>query len=228
VNFREFINEDFFYKALILSLTAHLIFISSSLLVPTPHAKTKMRKVEITYESRKKEPVPQPAAKKEQEPPKPVQKLTQQDALNAAVLIKERNAAPDSLKVLERVPDKTKVLNTPLKKTVSVPVLESEKINNPSYQSYYSLVRARIRQRAYFNYAEYYAGEVYLTFILNNDGSLKELKIIEEKSSGGPYLRTIGLKSIKEAVPFPAFPKALNYPELTFNVVISFQVQDNK
>ncbi len=223
MNLKAFLNEDFFYKALLISLSAHLLFICSSFFVPAHQAKIrKTHKIEITYKAAKKTaalPVPQQKSE-------PVKKVTPQDSLNAAVLIKERANAPDGLKVLERVPDKNRVSNTALKKTVSVPILESEKINNPSYQSYYSLVRARIRQRAYFNYAEYYAGEVYLTFILNKDGTLKDLKIIEEKSSGGPYLRTIGLKSIKEAVPYPPFPKELNYPELTFNVVISFQVHD--
>jgi outer membrane biosynthesis protein TonB len=223
VNLKAFLNEDFIYKALLISLSAHLLFVSSSLFIPAHSSKVrKPHKIEITYKVAKTPaalPVPQQKAE-------PVKKVTPNDALNAGVLIKERASTPDGLKVLERVPDKNRVSSAAIKKTVSVPLLESEKINNPSYQSYYSLVRARIRQRAYFNYAEYYAGEVYLTFILNNDGSLKDLKIIEEKSSGGPYLRTIGLKSIKEAVPFPPFPKALNYPELTFNVVISFQVHD--
>jgi TonB family protein len=184
-----------------------------------------LHRVEITYAAKKKVPdmsVPQPKP----EAAKPVEKVVTHDTLNPAVLIKERDLTPDGLKISERGPDKNRVLNPAMKKSVSVPMLESEKINNPSYQNYYSLVRARIRQRAYFNYSEYYAGEVYLTFILNNDGSLKDIKIIEEKSSGGPYLRTVGLKSIKEATPFPPFPKELNYPELTFNVVISFQVRD--
>jgi len=34
------------------------------------------------------------------------------------------------------------------------------------------------------------------------------------------------LRSIKDANPFPPFPKDLNYPELTFNVVISFEVNE--
>jgi len=227
VNLRAFFDEDFIYKALIISLSVHLLCLCSSFFLPAQMARTlNPHRIEITYAAAKKEanivPPPQPKP----EPAKP-EKVAAQDALNAAVIIKERNVSPDGLQVYERSPEKNRVFNTAVKKTVSVPLLESEKINNPSYTNYYSLVRARIRQRAYFNYAEYYAGEVYLTFVLFNDGSLKDLKIIEEKSSGGPYLRTIGLKSIKEASPFPAFPKTLNYPELTFNVVISFQVHQD-
>jgi outer membrane biosynthesis protein TonB len=229
VNLRAFFDEDFIYKALIISLSVHLFFVSSSLFIPAHHIKPRnIHKVEVTYAAVKKKepevvmPVPQPKP----EESKPADKTPFQDSLNGSVFIKERNSAPDGLKVYERGPDKNRVFNTAIKKSVSIPLLESEKINNPSYQNYYSLVRSRIKQRAYFNYAEYYAGEVYLTFVLYSDGTLKDLKIIEERSSGGPYLRTIGLKSIKEATPFPPFPKTLKYPELTFNVVISFQVHD--
>ena len=37
------------------------------------------------------------------------------------------------------------------------------------------------------------------------------------------YLRSVALKSIKESNPFPPFPIGFNYPEFTFNLMISFQ-----
>ena len=187
----------------------------------------RINKTEVTYAVPKKAEAPAPVAKDKPADIKPPQeKITPQDQMPSAFLIKDRNEQPAALKVYERVPDKNRSMSMAMKKTVSVPVLQSEKINNPTYANYYSLVRGRIRQRAYFNYSEYYAGEVYLTFILTSDGAVKELKIIEERTTAGQYLRTIGLKSIKEANPFPPFPKDLRYPELTFNVVISFQVHD--
>ena len=42
--------------------------------------------------------------------------------------------------------------------------------------------------------------------------------------SGNPYLRDIALRSIK-ASSFPNFPKELDYLQLTFNVVISFEIE---
>jgi hypothetical protein len=36
----------------------------------------------------------------------------------------------------------------------------------------------------------------------------------------------VGVKSVQEAGPFPPFPQDLNYPELTFNVSISFQYKE--
>ena len=38
-------------------------------------------------------------------------------------------------------------------------------------------------------------------------------------------MKNVGLRSIQESSPFSPFPKDLSYPELTFNVVISFEVK---
>lgn len=223
-----FFNEDFVYLALILSLAVHLTLGGGSLLIKgKTKAVVKKKKMEVLYKVPKKED-PQTKLKKQKEvdnKPKE-EKITLHDSLSAVALVKEHIDKPEALKVYERVPEKVKSFNLVPKKTVTVPVLQSEKINNPSYANYYSLVRARIKQRAYFNYSDNYTGEVYLTFILTSDGVLKELQILENRTTGGQFLRTIGLKSVKEASPFPPFPKELRYPELTFNVVISFQVRE--
>ena len=115
----------------------------------------------------------------------------------------------------------------PAERKITVPELKSEKINNPVYLDYYQIVRNRIKEQAYRNYSRTDAGEVYLTFVLASDGSLKQIKLIDEKTSAGAYLKDIGLKSIRESSPFPSFPHDLvAYPELSFNVVISFEVKN--
>ena len=115
-----------------------------------------------------------------------------------------------------------------IKKKVSIPVLESEKISNPKYQSYHDKIRQRIKERAYLyvEHPDFKVGAVYLTFVLLSDGSLKEIKIIEDQTQANQYLRGVGLKSVKESSPFPAFPDDLKYPELSFNVVISFELKN--
>ena len=219
--------EDFFYAALIISLFVHLMVAGGSAIIKgknTPLVKKK--KMEVVYKTTK----PQPQTKRRKEKPveklEKAEKITLTDSLSSVALVKEHIEKPDALKMYERTPEKVKSFNAMAKKAVYVPVLQSEKINNPNYANYYSLVRARIKQRAYFNYSDNYIGEVYLTFILTNDGALKELQILENRTTAQQFLRTIGLKSVKEAAPFPPFPKELNYPELTFNVVISFQMKD--
>jgi len=115
-----------------------------------------------------------------------------------------------------------------VKRKISIPVFQSEKGANPKYSHYHQTIRRKIKERAYFyvDNFDFETGEVYLTFALLADGTLKEVRIIESKTSANEYLRGVGLRSIKESSPFPPFPKDLNYPELSFNVVISFELQE--
>lgn len=112
-----------------------------------------------------------------------------------------------------------------IKKKITLPPIGIDKINNSSYIGYYQIVREKIKRAAYHNYTRIETGEAYLSFIISNDGYLKEVRISEEKSSSNQYLKEIALRSIKEASPFPVFPKELDYPQLSFNVVISFEIE---
>jgi hypothetical protein len=111
------------------------------------------------------------------------------------------------------------------KRRVTVPAIETNQIKNPQYIQYYQVVRSRIKDRAYANYAKLDAGEVYLTFILDASGSLKQIKILEDRTRANTYLRQISMRSVEESNPFPPFPQELNYPELSFNVIISYEVE---
>jgi len=112
-----------------------------------------------------------------------------------------------------------------VKKKITLPPINLDKIDNPSYISYYQIVREKIRRAAYQNYTRAEVGEAYLSFLIFSDGSLKAVQLIEEKSSPSTYLKEAALRSIKEASPFPNFPKELDYPHLSFNVVISFEIE---
>jgi outer membrane biosynthesis protein TonB len=95
---------------------------------------------------------------------------------------------------------------------------------NPTYLRYYQAIREKIRRYAYYNYNRAYTGEIYLCFVVASSGSLKALKIIEEKSAPNDYLKEIAVKSIKDAAPYPNIPKELDFPELSFNVIIDFEL----
>ena len=112
-----------------------------------------------------------------------------------------------------------------VKKRIVIPPIDIKKINNPIYVSYYQTVREKIRHSAYNNFAQAEEGEVYLTFTVSSDGYIRDIRLVEEKSSPNPYLRKVGFASIKQASPFPNFPKELDYPQLTFNVIISFEIE---
>lgn len=112
-----------------------------------------------------------------------------------------------------------------IRKKITLPPVDMDKINNPSYISYYQIVREKIRRAAYQNYTRTETGEAYLSFLVTREGNLKTVHLVEEKSSKSAYLQETALRSIKDASPFPAFPKELDYPHLSFNVVISFQIE---
>ena len=113
----------------------------------------------------------------------------------------------------------------PAKKKITLPAVDIDKINNPSYLSYYQVVREKVRRAAYQNYSRTETGDVYLSFIVSREGFLTDVRLVEEKSSSSKYLRGVALSSIKEASPFPDFPKELDYPRLSFNVIISFEIE---
>ena len=112
-----------------------------------------------------------------------------------------------------------------IKKKITLPALALDKISNPSYISYYQIVREKIRRAAYQNYNRSETGNVYITFIISDAGYLKDVRLVEERSQATPYLKDIALASVRTASPFPRFPKELDYSQLSFNVVISFEVE---
>ena len=112
-----------------------------------------------------------------------------------------------------------------IKKKITLPAIEMAKIDNPSYISYYQIVREKIRRSAYQNYTHNETGEVYISFIISNDGYIKDVRLAEEKTTANDYLKNIALRSIRDASPFPNFPKELDYPQLSFNIIISFEIE---
>ena len=112
-----------------------------------------------------------------------------------------------------------------IKKKITLPAIEMAKIDNPSYISYYQIVREKIRRSAYQNYTHSQTGEVYISFIISNDGLIKGVRLVEEKSTANDYLKRIALRSVNDASPFPNFPKELDYPQLSFNIIISFEIE---
>jgi len=112
-----------------------------------------------------------------------------------------------------------------IRKKISLPPIDMDKIKNPSYITYYQIVREKIRRSAYQNYTHNETGEVYVSFIISNDGLIRNARLVEEKTSANDYLKGIALSSVREASPFPNFPKELDYQQLSFNIIISFQIE---
>ena len=224
-----FVEHNVFKNTLILSLFIHLLIVIRVSYVMTHNAPKILRHIDMTYHNTKiqtKRDDDSIKAKK-QEAKAVISKKTEaflEKRTNAAVPIKDISKFIDKVASFNKQPAMLSELH--IKRKVSVPVLKSEKINNPVYQNYYEAVRNIIKKRAYTNYSKLDTGEVYLTFVILSDGTVKQVQLVEEKTSAGDYLKDISLKSVEESNPFPSFPQDLTYPELSFNVAISFELEE--
>lgn len=210
----------------------HILGLASLFYANMDYSRRTEKNMEIIYQTQARQP-------------KQIAKMTgagvrslqpKERRVDPKILAKKETLATPFLKSSEKKPvsleSKHKEFRrSPLhegKRFVSIPLLDSGKISNPKYLNYHEHIRNKIRSRAYLyvNSPEFDVGEVYLTFVLLADGALKQIKIIEEKTDANSFLRTVGLRSVKESSPFPSFPEDLEYPELSFNVIISFKISE--
>lgn len=104
---------------------------------------------------------------------------------------------------------------------------DTAKSQNPVYLTYRNFLHESLRRYLYDKYSDTTErGEVYLTFILNADGSVKDVQIIDSKSNASQNLKKIVLESLYAASPFPPLPEVLNAPFLSFSVTIHFTEEE--
>jgi TonB family protein len=204
--------------ALLISLSIHAVVIFNSRVLPFIKPPETDKKTRVSYVKLKEQP--KELKSKEVFPakkmPPPFIEIDKNRKLSNA-------AKPRDVQFQK--PELIKQGMAAFKKKITMPPVDLAKIDNPSYISYYQIVREKIRRSAYQNYTRSETGEVYVAFVISGDGDLKNARLVGEKSSANSYLKSIALASLKNASPFPAFPKELDYPELSFNVVISFEIE---
>ncbi|MCG8429736.1 MAG: hypothetical protein MJA29_00980, partial [Candidatus Omnitrophica bacterium] len=135
---------------------------------------------------------------------------------------------PHTLKEADRA-----ILHNPLqgekdvievRKKITIPEMGQPPINNPNYIKYYQIVREQIKRAAYRTYAGREHGALTISFLLSGDGRLQSIALDTAQSTPSEYLRSIGVRSIREAAPFAPFPEELSeYSRLSFNVTITFE-----
>lgn len=113
-----------------------------------------------------------------------------------------------------------------LSSIVTYPEVSSPFAKNPAYMSYYDVIREKIKAVASLNSPLIAEGEVYLTFILDSNGQLKALKLLDEKSIPDQKLRQLAYEFVEQASPFPPFPNDLKHSQLSFTVIIEFRLSE--
>ncbi|HQO57504.1 MAG TPA: hypothetical protein PLT76_02125 [Candidatus Omnitrophota bacterium] len=192
------------------------------------YVKNTPKITEIVYQKKIQDPAQVQVPRQEikplkEEPSAPPPKIfTPQDMSSVPMKLSQNPKAPVQFSKQKKLPAPLSSLDS--KRQIFVPVLSSEKISNPNYMNYQQHIRNKIKSQAniFKDDPRFQSGEVYLTFVLGADGQLKDIRIIDQKTRASEFLRRVSLRSIKEASPFPPFPFELKYPELPFNVSISF------
>lgn len=224
------VNHDRFYVCLGLSLAVHTAFFIPFSLMAIGDSH-ESRPIEIFYEQSKKQVDLTPSHEYMDQQKKSAVPLKIEKALSANTqsikdfikkeIFKERE---ESKAVIEK-PWRTGE-DTSLKVSIELPDVPGESYKTPEYKSYYQVIREKIRKYAYYYYKEIQEGEVFLTFSINSGGELIEAAVNQKKSTSDEYLKSIALKSVKEAAPYPKFPEKLkNKNKLSFNVIISFELK---
>jgi TonB family protein len=119
---------------------------------------------------------------------------------------------------------------TELKKPAAEPAPPESAAPSPGissrrdYVSYYQLIREKVRRRLKINYrGRDDEGEVRLVFTVSSDGRLLAHDADRERSVRDESLIDIALASLREASPFPEFPKGLTASEMSFNLTVAFK-----
>jgi len=235
LNWRRLMEKHRFRLSLLVSFLIHffaIAFFSSE--IGRASVKTETKPLEVTYQIEKIEKGREAFSKDSQIDKKSLEgQSSPTESFKKKDLLAVQGKVDDRLRM--RVPFETpqRLDKSPIdfereqSREIVIPSLTVEKMANPKYARYKDNIRQKIKEKAYqyIQNPAFQSGEVYLTFILLANGTLKQFKVIDEKTRANEYLRAISLKSIEESNPFPPFPADLNYPELTFSVPISFRIK---
>ena len=211
-------SDKYLIAALLISLFFHTV-----IFLPLPYFKNitihkKSPVIKIVYLAAQK-------ISPEQIQEKPATKLT--PALNKREVAREFKVSKDVESKKKPVEKKIEEILKPPSQYLKIEIppeipVEKEKF----YLDYYQSIRAKVRGAVINNYTRYIAcGEVCLYFVLLSSGELQEINILEKRSSQNRQLKNIAKKSLLEAAPFSAFPKDLDQAQLSFNVIISFELE---
>jgi len=211
--------------ALLVSVLVHSVFFLTLPQIPFLPNKRSLNKIEITYyKVKEKMPEKEKISSRKTKPiVKKLPEATKEDVLKPPKDLAKESRKPKANKksvvALEKVEDK---------KFETVVSEEKDKAKKATYINYYRAVREKIRKQADRNYPQTRdlgEGEVFLTFVVASDGELLQVRVIDNKSVKDPELREIAIDSVRDASPFPVFPKGMSQYRITFTLIMSFEPQ---
>jgi TonB family protein len=119
--------------------------------------------------------------------------------------------------------DKPSVRYTGTDEKTLVKPSEEIRASGQGYADYYRAVREKINM-CKVHPKPFSVGEVYLVITISNNGNLKDVRVVDSRSSRNTLLREASIESVKSGNPFPPFPKGVNLSEETFPIIISYEI----
>ncbi len=189
--------------------------------------------IEITYlkpevirekpEQSAKRSVPQPEVSK---PAKLVEEAKPEEKAKAEAakkeVLKAKPAASEEPAAAQKEPDRAKVV---IKQPVVPRIQATASVDMQGLRlmptSYSQTVRNKIISRL-DTMKSGVEGEVYVRFIVTSDGGLKDIRIVDDRSSTNSFLRSAAFAAVRDAAPFAEFPAGVDLPEIAFTCEISF------
>jgi len=212
-----------FQIAILVSVLVHSVFFLGIPGMPFLPSRRHLENLKITYYKIKEMPEKKKIIGKRPESIiKKLPKIKKEEILEPpkAAAEKTKKTKSETRRVTVAKKAKEKRFETVIKE-------EQDDAKKATYISYYRTVREKIRQRADRNYPRNRSlgeGEVFLSFVVTSSGELLQIRVIDKASVNDALLRNIAIDSVRDASPFPPFPKGMSQYQITFNVIISFEV----
>jgi len=221
-------SDRVFTISLVLSFALHgVIMLQNPNFSPFENNR-KEEKLEVSY-VKKKEPQPKRLANKSEPFLKLDSRITMNKKLPPPLPEKNNIFKKDRTAIIPDIqfnkPSLTKPDIIAIKKRISITPTDVDMKNNVNYIAHCQIVREKIKRNLYQNYTGSETGEVEISFLISREGSLLDSRVIEEKSTPNKRLQRIAIESLKDAAPFPNFPKSLDYQQLSFNLTVSFEIE---
>jgi len=212
-------NKSFQFAILISILFHFVVFVGAPQMSFFPSRKS-LDTIKITYYKIKEPPAKLVGIKPQTIAPK-LPDIKKEEILKPAP-----DKTSEAVKKTESKPPET-IKEVKEKRFEAIVNEEEDNAKKATYISYYRSVREKIRyyaDKSYLRERSTGQGEVFLSFVVASSGELLQVRIIEARSVEDSLLRNIAINSIRDASPFPSFPAGMNQYQITFNVIISFEL----
>jgi outer membrane biosynthesis protein TonB len=218
------LSEALFVSVAIHALAAYSLYTPGATHAPDSRSKKDSVTVSLVKET---PPKPKPAAI-------PTKKLTEERLKRIAQYQKKLPAAPAKVQT-PAIPKPVKTTTLATRPLVPKPAGSSvtrtsgellmDPVKGKIFSNYFSGVKDKIHQalRQKYSRVERGEGKVSLFFILDADGQVETVSVLQRESLADLYVKELAQTAVVDAAPFGRFPAELALDKVAFSVTVYFE-----